>query len=149
MSQSANETKKACPRVLMVDDDQALLDALADWLQTRCGAVVTALASAEEVMTSTQPGSFDVCILDYRLTGANGLTLGAMLREINPDARLILISGGITSTIESLALEHGFDQGPPARALLVELGYEGVVTRADLEGRERVTAGRRPTTRRD
>jgi two-component system response regulator RegA len=92
----------------MVDDDLALLDALSDWLQTRCGAVVTAVTSAEEVMASTQPGSFDVCILDYRLNGANGLTLGAMLREINPDARLILISGGINSTIESLALEHGF-----------------------------------------
>jgi two-component system response regulator RegA len=92
----------------MVDDDQALLDALADWLQTRCGAEVTALASAEEVMASTQPDSFDVCVLDYRLNGANGLTLGAMLREINPDARLILISGGITSTIETLAIELGF-----------------------------------------
>lgn len=108
MSQRANETKTTCPRVLMVDDDQALLDALADWLQTRCGAEVTALASAEEVMASTRPDSFDVCVLDYRLNGANGLTLGAMLREINPEARLILISGGITSTIETLALEHGF-----------------------------------------
>ena len=64
MSQIANETKTACPRVLMVDDDQALLDALAAWLQTRCGAEVTALASAEEVLASTQPDSFDVCVLD-------------------------------------------------------------------------------------
>ena len=108
MSQHANEPQSASPRVLMVDDDTALLDAMSEWLQTRCGAVVTAVASAEEAMASLQPDSFDVCILDYCLDGANGLTLGAMLREINPDARLILVSGGMTSTIESLAIEHGF-----------------------------------------
>ena len=59
-------------------------------------------------MVATTPTSFDVCVLDYGLDGANGLTLGAMLRELNPDARLILLSGGMNPTIESLAIEHGF-----------------------------------------
>jgi len=81
---------------------------MTEWLQLRCGAVVTAYASAEEAMAAARPDSFDVCILDYRLTGANGLTLGAMLREINPEARLILLSGQLSTTIEALALEHGF-----------------------------------------
>ncbi len=108
MSQSPDRSQTGRTRVLMVDDDQALLDALSDWLQASCGAEVTAFTSAEEAMAASQPSSFDVCILDYGLEGANGLTLGAMLREINPEARLILMSGGITATIESLAIEHGF-----------------------------------------
>ena len=95
-------------RIMIVDDDPAVLAAITDWLQARCAAVVLAFRSAEEAMVATEPGSFDVCILDYRLAGADGLTLGAMLREINPEARLILLSGELSATVESLAFEHGF-----------------------------------------
>jgi DNA-binding NtrC family response regulator len=95
-------------RVLLVDDDPAVLASIAEWLAVACGAEVTAVGSAEEAMVATQPDSFDVCILDYRLGGANGLTLGAMLREINPAARLILLSGQLSAGLEVLALEHGF-----------------------------------------
>jgi DNA-binding NtrC family response regulator len=108
MSNCAEGSKQTCPRVLMVDDDLALLDAMRDWLQARCGAEVTTFASAEEAMVAAQPQDFDVCVLDYRLAGADGLTLGVMLREINPAVRLILLSGQLSATIESLALEHGF-----------------------------------------
>ena len=96
------------PRVLIVDDDVDLMDALAEWLEARCGARVTACASAEEAMVEASPGSFDVFLLDYRLTGADGVTLGAMLREINPDAQLILLSGELSANVETLAMEHGF-----------------------------------------
>lgn len=105
---SADGLKQACPRILVVDDDLALLEAMCDWLQVRCGAEVTAMASAEEAMVATQPQTFDVCVIDYRLTGADGLTLGAMLREINPGVRLILLSGELSANVESLAFEHGF-----------------------------------------
>lgn len=108
MSKTGDRPGTSCPRVLMVDDDRALLDAMTDWLELQCGAEVTTCSSAEEAMVATRPDSFDVCVLDYRLAGANGLTLGAMLREINPEARLILLSGELSATIEALALEHGF-----------------------------------------
>jgi two-component system response regulator RegA len=96
------------PRVLLVDDDLAVLESLAAWLEESCHAEVFAFGSAEEVMATTARDSFDVCVLDYRLTGADGLTLGAMLRELNPAARLILVSGELSGDVESLAIEHGF-----------------------------------------
>lgn len=108
MLNCAEGSKQRYLRVLVVDDDLALLDAMSDWLQSRCGAQVTTFASAEEAMIEAKPHNFDVCVLDYRLTGADGLTLGVMLREINPAVRLILLSGQLSATIESLALEHGF-----------------------------------------
>jgi CheY-like chemotaxis protein len=107
-SETNHASGPACPRILMVDDDPAVLQAMAEWLHDRCGAEVFAFASAEQAMVSTTPGSFDVCILDYRLEGVNGLTLGAMLREINPKALLILLSGELSPTLELLAFEHGF-----------------------------------------
>ena len=108
MSVPAESIDTRGPRVLIVDDDVDLMEALAEWLEARCGARVTACASAEEAMVETSPGSFDVFLLDYRLTGADGVTLGAMLREINPDARLILLSGELSANVETLAMEHGF-----------------------------------------
>lgn len=108
MSNCTEGSKQGYPRVLVVDDDLALLDAMSDWLHARCGAEVTTFASAEEAMIAAQPHNFDVCVLDYRLGGADGLTLGVMLREINPAVQLILLSGQLSATIESLALEHGF-----------------------------------------
>jgi release factor glutamine methyltransferase len=41
-----------------------------------------------------------------------------------------------------LLFEHGYDQGPCARALLAAGGYQEIVTLRDLAGSERVTGGR-------
>lgn len=41
-----------------------------------------------------------------------------------------------------LLLEHGWEQGPSVRALLVDAGFRQVATQQDLEGRDRVTLGR-------
>jgi len=40
-----------------------------------------------------------------------------------------------------LAVEHGLEQGASCRQLMVESGFERVVTRRDLEHRDRVTIG--------
>ena len=69
-----------------------------------------------------------------RLPALRGL---AAIRQIAGEARNYLESGAM------LALEHGFDQGEPARKLLFDLGYGDVSTARDLEGRERVSSGLR------
>ena len=66
--------------------------------------------------------------------GADGL---AAIRSIARAALPRLEPGGL------LAFEHGYDQGPSARRLLLELGYRQIETRKDLEGRDRVTSGRK------
>lgn len=42
-----------------------------------------------------------------------------------------------------LLVEHGFEQGEPVRGLFREAGFEGVGTRRDLAGLDRVTGGHR------
>lgn len=59
----------------------------------------------------------------------------ADLRAITSQARTRLYSGGW------LLLEHGFDQGKAVRALLGDAGFQGVATRRDLAGHDRVTLG--------
>jgi len=68
-------------------------------------------------------------------SGPDGLDA---IRAITAGAPAHLVAGGW------LLLEHGFDQGPAVRALLDAAGFSGIATLADLEGRDRVTLGRRP-----
>ena len=64
--------------------------------------------------------------------GGDGL--GA-LRIIVADAPRHLVAGGV------LAVEHGFDQAGPVRAMFADAGFLAVVTHADLAGHARVTSG--------
>jgi len=79
---------------------------------------------------------------DCRFEPRKALTPGpdamAAIRRIARDAPAWLEPGGL------LAFEHGFDQGHASRSLLQDLAYEHVCTHQDLEGRDRITAGRRP-----
>jgi release factor glutamine methyltransferase len=67
--------------------------------------------------------------------GSDGL---AAIRCLAREALPRLEPGGL------LAFEHGYDQGEASRAVLGSLGYEGISSRCDLEGRERVTSGCKP-----
>ena len=60
------------------------------------------------------------------------------LRRIVAGAPARLAAGG------RLALEHGLEQGGLCRHLMESGGFADVHTRRDLEGRDRVTSGRRP-----
>ena len=60
------------------------------------------------------------------------------IRTIVRDAPAHLVPGGW------LLLEHGFGQGPAVCGLLQAANFVDVDTARDLEGRERVTLGRRP-----
>lgn len=77
---------------------------------------------------------------DLRFEPASALASGADglddIRHIVGQVRTHLLPGGW------LLLEHGFDQGEPVRALLLQAGLIQVQTAQDLEGRDRVTLGR-------
>lgn len=79
---------------------------------------------------------------DVRFEPASALVAGADglddIRLIVAQAPRHLLPGGW------LLLEHGFDQGAAARALLDGAGFVEVHSRRDLAGHERISLGRRP-----
>lgn len=79
---------------------------------------------------------------DLRFEPAMALACGAdgldAIRRIVAGAPAHLSPGGW------LVLEHGWDQGGAVRDLLVDAGFVEVATERDLEGRDRVSIGRRP-----
>lgn len=81
---------------------------------------------------------------DLRFEPASALASGRDglddIRCIVTDARRHLLPGGW------LLFEHGWNQGESCRGLLEHAGYAEVFTAQDLEGRDRVSGGRRDAT---
>ena len=80
------------PNILLVDDNR---DGL---LVRRClleeiGCCVQTAASGEEGLKLFQATQFDVVVTDYRMPRMNGAELIQRIRLLDPNARVILLSG--------------------------------------------------------
>ena len=79
---------------------------------------------------------------DPRFEPRRALVAGATGLEF-----LARLAAGAPAHLEAggwLAVEHGCRQGPAVAALFRQAGFEQVETRRDIEGRPRVTLGRKP-----
>jgi DNA-binding NtrC family response regulator len=79
-------------RLLIVDDDLSLLDAMQRALRDSLRTVV-ACDSFEKARQLLKDQSFDALITDVRLGAFNGLQLAVMARDMHPEMRLIVFSG--------------------------------------------------------
>lgn len=96
-------------RVLLVDGDSESLAATSSWFDQAPHVKIFAFSSAEEALTQSTGDSYDLCLLDNFLNGVNGVMLGAMIRALNPGARMLLMSEVLNARVERSALEHGFE----------------------------------------
>src|SRR5688500_2773476 len=79
------------PRVLIVDDELAIRDLLAQMLSDDCACITSPSAEAalEEFRTST----FDLVISDINLGGMSGVEMVPRIQKISPDTVVMMISG--------------------------------------------------------
>ncbi len=79
-------------KVLLVDDNHdGLLVRKA--LLEEVGCRVTIAIDGEQALGIYQDSSFDVVVTDYRMPRMNGAELIERMRKLNPNARVILLSG--------------------------------------------------------
>ena len=81
-------------RILVVDDNVALLENLESILQEEGYRVQTA-ATAAEALVKCKPG-FDVALVDLRLPDSSGTALAVQLKEISPGGEIVLLTGFAT-----------------------------------------------------
>lgn len=79
-------------RLLIVDDDVGLLDAMHRSLRDSVGTII-ACDSFEKARQMLKDQFFDALITDVRLGAFNGLQLAVLARDLYPDMRLIVFSG--------------------------------------------------------
>ena len=83
-------------RVLLVDDDAAFLESLEALLASDQRLEIVGKAfSGEEALESAAANEPDVVVVDVRMPGMSGIECGRLIRERDPNSRVILISGSI------------------------------------------------------
>ncbi len=83
-------------RVLIIDDDPAVLDLLRSALQRKNIDSATSTSGAE-ALTQLACTQFEVILLDLGLPDVHGLELIHRLRELGPSARIVIITADTTS----------------------------------------------------
>lgn len=111
---------------------------LGSWLQPLSGETFDVIASNPPYIADDDPHLGEG---DLRHEPAAALSSGAdgldAIRSIVRDAPSHLVTGGW------LLLEHGWEQGQRVGELFVSSGFDEIATQRDLEGRDRVTLGRK------
>ncbi len=90
-------------RVLIVDDEEELVRAFRKKLSREGFAVFTA-ATGGEALAMVKEHSFDVCVLDIRLPDVDGVKLLEMLKEVEPNLEIVMLTGhaSIDTAIQSM-----------------------------------------------
>lgn len=77
--------------ILLVEDDAALSDSVAVYLQQdgwKCSCATTFMAAEDRILFD----SFDIAIVDITLPGGNGLDIVQQVRKKRPETGIIIIS---------------------------------------------------------
>src|SRR5207247_2342357 len=81
-------------RVLIVDDDPALLQALPETLRLRMsGVAVDTADSAAAALDRIAARDYDAIVTDIRMPGMDGLALLAQIRARQPDTPVLMVTG--------------------------------------------------------
>lgn len=82
------------PRILCVDDEEAILTVLCEML-TQSGFRVLCESDAERARQMVHSLDVDAVVLDYQMPGCNGLELASAIRVSKPSLPIVMFSGAL------------------------------------------------------
>ena len=119
---------------LVIDDDEVFSGILARGL-TRRGYITHQAHNAEEAIALANQHKFDFVTVDLHLGSDSGLNLVAPLRELQPDARMLVLTGYASIATAVQAVKDGADNylAKPANveSILAALQTEASATQAE------------------
>ena len=93
-------------RILIVDDELAVRDALGKWFTSE-GYAAHPSSSAREALETIQKKEFDIALLDIKMPGMDGMELQARLKQADPDLTVIMMTGYASVETAVQALKRG------------------------------------------
>jgi DNA-binding response OmpR family regulator len=93
-------------RILLVDDDPVIADALARIL-TLAGYAVGVAGDGVEALERARREAFDVFVLDLAMPRLDGLKTLRYLRQVLPAARVVILAAHISPQDQVAALRYG------------------------------------------
>ena len=94
------------PVIAVVDDDDAMREALSDLLQVFAVSCRT-FDRAETFLAAYAPRAFDCLITDLRMPGISGLELQKKLKALGSSLPIIIITSSGSSLDRSRAMDEG------------------------------------------
>ncbi len=91
-TQDTQGTKGNEPRLLIVDDDRPFLQRIGRAMESR-GFVVEMAESVSEGLAHISKKPPDYAVVDMRLEDGNGLDVIAVLKEVHPETRAVVLTG--------------------------------------------------------
>ena len=93
------------PSLLLVDDDEAFRKVLTRAMERR-GYAVTAASDVPQALAAAQSQSPEYAVVDLKMPGESGLVLIEKLIELDPNTRIVMLTGyaSIATAIEAIKL---------------------------------------------
>jgi len=93
-------------KVLIVDDEEEIVAFMGRFLK-RLNIDSVLAVSGEEALEKYKTESFDCVFLDVHLGGISGIEVLKRIKEQNPDAKVVIITGSISADNQTKVLEFG------------------------------------------
>ena len=99
------ESREEFASLLLVDDDATFCKVLSAALEKR-GFAVTVAHSVEEAIPLAQSNSPEYAVVDLKMGGAPGLALVKVLHGLDPNTRIVMLTGyaSIATAVEAIKL---------------------------------------------
>jgi DNA-binding NtrC family response regulator len=91
---SADEARRPASQlsVLVVDDDKDVCEYLADFL-SHDGYLVQTINDSTQAVETLRNGTYHICILDLMMPKLSGIDLLSMIRKVDDDIAIIILTG--------------------------------------------------------
>jgi len=130
------DIKKSSKRLLVVDDEKSMRDLLEEYLKD-FGYEVACAANGQEALKLYKMAHFDVVISDLIMSPVDGMELLGEIKEIDPDAVFIMITGhpSIESALQAIKKGAKDYISKPFNIDEIKLKIERVLLERSLQGK--------------
>jgi DNA-binding NarL/FixJ family response regulator len=114
VSEASSCSTRKLSRLLLVDDDPALRDALSDTIKFHLGPLILdASDSGTKALDLVRANGYDVMIVDMNMPNMNGLQFLTAVKDLRPHTPVLLMSAHADEAIIARALEAGASEFIP------------------------------------
>jgi two-component system NtrC family response regulator len=93
-------------KIMVVDDEPSVLESFKMILQIKDYAVDT-YPDGPSAISKLQKGNYDLCFVDYKLPGMDGIEVLKKVKEIDPSIEVIIVTAYASESSKSSAVELG------------------------------------------